>query len=281
MADPAVLLRRLQAAIGDRYLVEQPLGRGGMATIYRGTRTDDGLAVAVKLLQPELTTAQTAERFLREIQFTSVLTHPNIVPLLDSGTGDGLVFYMMPLVEGDSLRERLMWDKFPPVAVAVDLVRQLAEALQHAHSHGLVHRDLKPENVLMAGDRPMLADFGIARAIDDLGQARITSAAMPMGTPAYMSPEQISGAPLDFRCDVYGLGCLLFELLGGRPPFVAPTAGQVMRMQLVEAPPSLQALRPGVPTAVAAVAIRALAKEPAGRFGSAGAMADALRAALR
>ena len=276
MADPGILLQRLQSAIGGRYRIEQPLGRGGMATIYRAIRASDGATVAVKLLQPELTTAQTAERFLREIQFTASLEHPNIVRLLDSGTGDGLVYYVMPLIEGESLRERLTWEKFLPVPLAVDLVRQLALALQYAHEQGLVHRDLKPENVLMAGDRPMLVDFGIARALHDLGQARITAAGLPLGTPAYMSPELISGAPLDFRSDVYGLGCLLFELLGGQPPFVAPAAARVMQMHLVESPPSLRALRPGVPAAVEAVAIRALAKEPSARFPTAAAMAEAL-----
>ena len=276
MADPAALLQRLDAALGGRYKIDRSLGRGGMATVFRAVRTADGVAVAVKLLQPELTTAQTAERFLREIQFTTQLDHPNIVRLLDSGTGDGLVWYVMPLIEGESLRERLMWEKLQPVGAAVELVRQLAMALHHAHGLGLVHRDLKPENVLMAGDRPLLADFGIARALHDLGQARITAAGMPMGTPAYMSPEQITGEALDLRSDVYGLGCLLFEMVGGQPPFVAPSAARVMQMHLVAPPPSLGVLRPGVPAALELVAGRALAKEPAARYPTAAAMAEAL-----
>ncbi len=276
MADPAALLQRLEAALGGRYRIERSLGRGGMATVFRGIRVADGVPVAVKLLQPELTTAQTAERFLREIQFTARLDHPNIVPLIDSGTGDGLVWYVMPLIEGESLRERLTWIKVQPVATAIELVRQLALALHHAHGLGLVHRDLKPENVLLIGDQPLLADFGIARALHDLGQARITAAGMPMGTPAYMSPEQITGEALDLRTDIYGLGCLLFEMVGGQPPFVAPSAARVMQMHLVAPPPFLGTLRPGVPAALEGVVQRALAKEPAARYPTAAALAEAL-----
>lgn len=279
MADPLVIQEQLRAALAGRYRIERSLGRGGMATVYQAVREADGAAVAVKLLQPELTTAQTAERFLREIAFTAGLHHPNIVPLLDSGSADGLVWYVMPLIEGETLRERLMWDRFPPAPRAARLVRQLALALHHAHGNGLVHRDLKPENVLMQGEEPLLADFGIARAVHDLGQARITAAGMPMGTPAYMSPEQISGDTLDFRADVYGLGCLLYELLGGQPPYVAATAAKVMQLHLVGTPVPLETLRPGVPAPLAAVALRALARDPADRFPTALAMADALEGA--
>jgi len=187
------LLDRFQAILDGRYTIERELGRGGMATVYLAQDLRHGRPVAIKLLQPELTTAVTAERFLREIQITAKLQHPHILTLIDSGAKDGLVYYVMPLVEGESLRERLIWEKQLPVDRALQIARQVAGALEHAHERGVVHRDIKPENILLSGGQAILADFGIARAVRESGQQVITQVGLPLGTPAYMSPEQAGG----------------------------------------------------------------------------------------
>ena len=270
------MLRRFQALLDGQYRIERELGRGGMATVYLAKDLRHGREVAIKLLQPELTTAVTAERFLREIQIIAKLQHPHILTLIDSGARDGLVYYVMPHVEGESLRERLLWEKQLPVEQAVQIARQVALALAHAHGHGVVHRDIKPENILLSGGQAILADFGIARAVREIGQQSITQVGLPIGTPAYMSPEQVAGDPIDARTDLYALGCVLFEMVAGRPPFVASTVVKVMEMQLSEPPPSVCACRTAAPAEMDEIIRRSLAKDRQARFQSATEFAEAL-----
>jgi serine/threonine-protein kinase len=271
------LLRRLQALLSGQYTIERELGRGGMATVYLARDLRHDRAVAIKLLQPELTTATTAERFLREIQIIARLQHPHILTLIDSGAADGLVYYVMPHVEGESLRERLIWERQCNISHGVQVVRQVASALEYAHARGVVHRDIKPENILLSAGQAILADFGIARAIRDSSQQIITAVGMPLGTPAYMSPEQAAGRQdIDHRSDIYSLGCVLFEMLAGRPPFVAATVTRVMQMHLTDVPPAITTCRSAAPVELNAILAKALAKEPAQRFQTAKELAEAL-----
>ncbi len=271
------LLARLARILEGQYTIEREIGRGGMATVYLARDQRHRREVAIKLLQPELTTAATAERFLREIEITAKLQHPHILTLIDSGARDGLVYYVMPHVVGESLRERLIWEKQCNIEQSVQVARQVAGALQHAHHHGVIHRDIKPENILLSAGQAMLADFGIARAIRDSGQATITAVGLPLGTPAYMSPEQVSGrGEIDHRSDIYSLGCVLYEMLAGRPPFVAATVGRVMQMHMTEEPAPIQTCRSAAPQALDGIVARAMAKEPEDRFQSAQELADAL-----
>lgn len=271
------MVARLAAVLDGQYIIEREIGRGGMATVYLARDRRHNRAVAIKLLQPELTTAATAERFLREIEITAKLQHPHILTLIDSGARDGLAYYVMPHVEGESLRERLIWERQCNIEQAVQVARQVASALEYAHRNGVVHRDVKPENILLSAGQAMLADFGIARAIRDSGQATITAVGTPLGTPAYMSPEQVSGAhEIDSRSDIYSLGCVLFEMLAGRPPFVAATVGRVMQMHLTDPPPKVVSCRSAAPGALDDIVTKALAKAPEDRFQTAEEFADAL-----
>jgi len=260
-------LDRLRVALADRYAVERELGRGGMAAVYLATDLRHERAVAIKVLQAELGSALGPERFLREIKTTARLTHPHILPLLDSGEADGLLFYVMPYVEGESLRERLQKQKQLPLEVALRIAREVAEALSYAHEQGVIHRDIKPANILLEADHAAVADFGIAQAIDVAGGERLTETGIAVGTPAYMSPEQAGGGEeLDGRSDLYSLGCVLYEMLAGVPPFAGATAQSLLRQHLVADPPSVTAIRPTVPEWVADAISRALAKAPADRF---------------
>ncbi|MFN0181762.1 MAG: protein kinase domain-containing protein [Gemmatimonadales bacterium] len=272
------LLRRFQSLLDGRYAIEREIGRGGMATVYLARDLRHDRQVAIKLLQPELTTAVTAERFLREIQITARLQHPNILTLIDSGAADGLAYYVMPHVEGESLRERLIWERQLPIEQAVQIARQVANALQYAHERGVIHRDIKPENILLSAGQAIIADFGIARAVRESHQQSITQVGMPLGTPAYMSPEQVGGQQdeIDARSDLYALGCVLFEMVAGRAPFVAPTLTKVMQMQLSEPPPSVCACRTAAPEQMDAIIVRALAKDKKARFQTAQEFAEAL-----
>lgn len=271
------LLARLARVLDGQYTIEREIGRGGMATVYLARDQRHRREVAIKLLQPELTTSATAERFLREIEITAKLQHPHILTLIDSGARDGLVYYVMPHVVGESLRERLIWEKQCNIEQSVQVARQVAGALQHAHHHGVIHRDIKPENILLSAGQAMLADFGIARAIRDSGQATLTAVGLPLGTPAYMSPEQVSGrGEIDHRSDIYSLGCVLYEMLAGRPPFVAATVGRVMQMHLTEAPAAIVTCRSAAPQELDTIVARAMAKEPGDRFQTAEEFADAL-----
>jgi serine/threonine-protein kinase len=261
---------RLKTALADRYAIERELGAGGMATVYLAEDLKHHRPVAVKVLRPELAAVLGAERFLKEIEVTANLRHPHILPLFDSGEADGFLYYVMPYVEGESLRDRLNREKQLPLDDALQFAREVADALSYAHRHDVIHRDIKPENILLEAGHAVIADFGIARAVTVAGGERLTETGLSLGTPAYMSPEQAAGSKeLGGRSDVYSLGCVLYEMLGGSPPFQGPTAESVVHQHIaVEAPP-ITNLRPAVPAEIAGTIARALAKAPADRFATA------------
>ncbi len=277
MSDP---FARLAGALADRYRFERQLGAGGMASVFLAEDLKHHRRVAVKVLRPELAASLGAERFLREIETTAGLRHPHILPLYDSGEAAGLLYYVMPLVEGESLADRLQRDRQLPVEEALRIALEVADALQYAHGRHVVHRDIKPGNILLEGGHAVVADFGIARAVSAAGGTRLTDTGIAVGTPAYMSPEQAAGErDVDGRSDVYALACVLFEMLAGQPPFTGATAEVVVRQHLtVDAPPVTQH-RPAVPAVVATALQRALAKNPADRFPSVSEFAAVLRAA--
>jgi serine/threonine-protein kinase len=271
------LLDRLQSALADRYHLERELGAGGMATVYLARDLRHGRRVALKLLRPELAAVIGAERFLAEIQTTANLQHPHILPLFDSGAADPFLYYVMPFVEGESLRVRLTREKQLPIAEAVRLGSEVASALDYAHRHGVIHRDIKPENILLHEGTALVADFGIALAVSSAGRNRLTETGLSIGTPQYMSPEQAMGdRDLDARSDIYSLGAVMYEMLAGDPPFLGSTAQAIVAKVITEKPTPLTASRDTVPPALAATVHRALAKLPADRFGSASELADAL-----
>ena len=277
MAD---LLGRLQEALVSRYRIERELGRGGMATVYLAEDLKHHRSVAIKILDSELAAAIGPERFLREIETAARLSHPQILPLHDSGAAAGLLYYVMPHVEGESLRERLRREKQLPLDDALRIVREVADALDYAHDQGVVHRDIKPENILISRGHAVVADFGIARAIRAVGGARLTETGQMLGTPDYMSPEQaLGGGEVDGRSDQYSLGCVLYEMLAGQPPFTGPTGENLIHQHLSVAARSVADLRPAVPAGVAQALGRSLAKTPADRFATLTAFAEA-RAAL-
>jgi TolB-like protein/tetratricopeptide (TPR) repeat protein len=272
----------LADALRDRYALERELGRGGMATVYLERDLKHDRLVALKVLHPELGLGEGPERFLREIRVTARLDHPHILPVHDSGEAAGFLWYTMPYVEGESLRERLERAGPLPVEEAVALTREAADALDCAHRHGVVHRDVKPENILLSGGHVRVADFGIARALEAAGGERLTGTGVTVGTPAYMSPEQAAGAmKLDGRSDVYSLGCVLYELLAGEPPFTGSTPQAVIGRRFVEPPPPVRRVREAVPAGVEAALTQALAREPADRFQTAAEFAQALTSAVR
>jgi eukaryotic-like serine/threonine-protein kinase len=263
--------QRLQVALNGRYTLTRELGHGGMSTVFEARDVRLERTVAVKLLDKQVTGTIGVERFLREIAITARLQHPHILTLIESGKDDGLVYYVMPFVGGESLRERLAREPRFPVGEAVWIAREVADALAYAHAQGVVHRDIKPENILISGGHALVADFGIARAIESCNvcgpSAGITAVGLPIGTPAYMSPEQAEGRPdVDGRSDVYSLGCVLFEMLAGRPPFVGRNARTVMTQHVTTPPPSLLELRPGLSPAIVDAVERAIAKDPEERF---------------
>jgi serine/threonine-protein kinase len=271
------LLNRLQAALADRYRLDRELGAGGMATVYLAHDVRHGRSVALKLLRPELAAVIGAERFLAEIRTTANLQHPHILPLFDSGEADGFLFYVMPFVEGESLRERLNREKQLPVADAVRIASEVASALDYAHRHGVIHRDIKPENILLHDGQALVADFGIALAASKAGGSRMTETGMSLGTPHYMSPEQAMGErEIGPRSDVYALGAVTYEMLAGDPPFLGSTAQAIVAKVITEKAPPLTAVRDTVPPPVAAAIHQALAKLPADRFASAAEYAAAL-----
>jgi serine/threonine-protein kinase len=270
-------------ALADRYAVLRELGRGGMATVYLADDLRHGRQVAIKVLKAELGVMLGPDRFAREIRIAAALNHPHILPLYDSGqlhgtaAGGGLLFYVMPYVRGGSLRDRLARERQLPVEEAVTLVRQVAQALHHAHAHGLVHRDIKPENILLHEGEAMVTDFGIALAATTASSERLTETGLLIGTPDYMSPEQATGErTLDARSDVYSLGCVLYELLAGEPPHTGPSARSLIARRLTEGAPRVRRIRPAVPAAFDEAIARALAVDPAERFPTAAAFADAL-----
>jgi serine/threonine protein kinase/Tol biopolymer transport system component len=274
MAD---LLEQLKSALADRYTIEHEIGRGGMATVYLAEDLKHHRKVAIKVLRPELSASLFAERFLREIEITANLNHPHILPLLDSGEADGSLYYVMPLVEGESLRDRLNREKQLPINDAVKIASEVADALYYAHGHNVIHRDVKPENILLEAGHAVVADFGIARAITEAGGGHFTETGISFGTPAYMSPEQASGEhKVDGRSDIYALGCVLFEMLAGEPPYTGPNAQVILARKLVEPVPRISVVRETVPVAVEQAVNRALAKTPADRIATAQQFREAL-----
>ncbi len=273
------LLTHVQGALADRYAIERELGRGGMATVYLAQDLKHHRPVAIKVLAPELAAALGRERFLREIETAASLSHPHILPLHDSGEADGFLYYVMPYVAGESLRERLNREKQLPIEHAVTIVGEVANALTYAHSRDVVHRDVKPENILLSDGQAIVADFGIAGAIDAAGGGKLTRTGIVLGTPAYMSPEQGAGErALDGRSDVYSLGCLLYEMLAGEPPFTGPTAQAIIAKRFTDPVPSIRRLRETVPVPMDQAIAKALARAPADRFATPHQFAEALRA---
>ncbi len=270
-------LDRLKAALADRYRLQRVLGTGGMATVYLAEDLKHHRQVAIKVLKPELAAMLGPERFLREIEIAATLNHPNISPLYDSGDAAGLLHYVMPYLEGGSLRERLNRERQLSIEDAIQVTREVGDALAYAHSRGIIHRDIKPENVLFQAGHAVLSDFGIARAVSAAGGRSLTEPGMAVGTSTYMSPEQASGGPeVDARSDIYGLACVLYEMLAGQPPFTGPTADSVLRQHLAAPPPSASIIRPAVSGRVGAVVQRAMAKTPADRFSTAAEFVTAL-----
>ena len=283
---------RLGAALSGRYTIERELGRGGMSTVYLADDLKHHRKVAIKVLRPELGALLGAERFTREIRVAAALSHPHILPLYDSGSakqGDGegeLLWFSMPYVRGESLRQKLTRERQLPVDEAISIARQVASALDFAHSHGLIHRDIKPENILLHEGEAMVADFGIAVVGGETGQEltrvggggdRLTGTGMTLGTPEYMSPEQAAGErTLDARSDLYSLACVLYELLAGEPPHTGGSPMEVMARRFTQSAPQVRRVRPAVPAAIDQAIARALAVNPAERFASARAFADAL-----
>ncbi|HTS89873.1 MAG TPA: protein kinase [Gemmatimonadales bacterium] len=269
---------RLAAALRDRYVIERELGQGGMATVYLARDVRHDRQVAVKVLRPELAAILGADRFLSEIRTTANLQHPHILPLFDSGEADGFLFYVMPLVEGETLRERLSREKQLPVDESVRIAGEVASALDYAHRHQVIHRDIKPENILLHDGSALVADFGIALAASRAGGTRMTETGMSLGTPHYMSPEQAMGErEITARSDVYALGCVLYEMLTGDPPFTGSTAQAIVARVVTERPRSLTAQRHTIPAHLEAAVLTALEKLPADRFASAADFAAAIR----
>jgi serine/threonine-protein kinase len=267
----------LTAALADRYRLERELGAGGMATVYLAQDLKHGRQVAIKVLRPELAAVIGAERFLTEIRTTAHLQHPHILPLFDSGTAGSFLFYVMPFIEGESLRDRLSREQQLPIADAVRIAGEVASALDYAHRHSVIHRDIKPENILLHDGRALVADFGIALAASKAGDTRMTETGMSLGTPQYMSPEQAMGQrEITARSDVYALGATTYEMLLGEPPFTGPTAQSVVAKVMTEPPVPPSRRRDTIPPAVEDAVLTALAKLPADRFGSAAEFAAAL-----
>ena len=286
MANVGPLSAALSAALSGRYAVEREIGRGGMATVYLARDVRHHRPVAIKVLDPELGAVLGAERFLSEIRVTANLQHPHLLPLFDSGEADGLLYYVMPFVEGETLRARLDREKQLPVDEAVRIGVAVAGALEYAHQHGVVHRDLKPENILLTAGypagggvaQPVVADFGIALAVSKAGGQRVTQTGLSLGTPQYMSPEQATGdRQIDGRSDIYSLGAVVYEMLAGEPPHLGGTVQAIIAKVLTDRPQSLRLTRPAVPEHVDAAVLHALEKLPADRFQAARELAEALQ----
>ncbi|HZH39807.1 MAG TPA: protein kinase [Gemmatimonadales bacterium] len=281
MASPDSIAARLSQGLTGRYRVERELGRGGMAIVYLALDEKHSRPVAIKVLRPEISSAIGATRFLREIQIAAQLNHPHILPLYDSGETDSLLYYVMPYVTGESLRERLVREHQMPLHDAVQVGAEVASALQYAHLRDIVHRDIKPENILLSEGYALVADFGIARAItaaEDSGP--VTTAGITVGTPLYMSPEQAMAEAVDGRSDQYSLGCVLYEMLTGRPPFGGTTAQAILAKHTLDPVPSIRAVRADVPESLEQVISISLAKQPAERHAAAETLEAALRASI-
>jgi Tol biopolymer transport system component len=278
---PSATFTQLTLALAARYRIERELGAGGMATVYLAHDVKHERDVAIKVLHPDLGAALGGDRFLSEIRTTARLQHPHILPLLDSGEADGLLYYVMPLVSGETLRARLTREKLLPVDDALRIAREVADALGHAHAIGIIHRDIKPENILLQGGHALVADFGIALAVETAGGSRMTQTGLSLGTPQYMSPEQAMGErSIDARSDIYALGAVTYEMLAGDPPFTGSTVQAIVAKVLSEKPTLLRMVRDTVPAHVETAVLRALAKLPADRFARAEEFVVALGAGV-
>ncbi len=265
MAD---LLSRIKAAVGDRYEIERELGAGGMATVYLAKDGRHSRHVAVKVLRPDLAAVLGGERFLREIEIAAQIEHPHILTLIDSGEADGILYYVMPYMKGESLRDRLSREGRFPIGDAVRMLRDVADGLAEAHRHGLVHRDIKPDNVMMSGNHAVVMDFGVAKALTSAtGPHNLTTAGLALGTPSYMSPEQATADPnIDHRTDIYAVGVMGYELLTGRPPFIGASAQEILAGHLTVDPDPVTQHRAETPPALEAVVMKCLEKRPDDRF---------------
>jgi serine/threonine-protein kinase len=268
----------LEEALRDRYVLKREIGRGGMATVYLARDLKHDRLVALKVLHPDLAVTLGPQRFLREIKLAARLQHPHILSVHDSGEAAGQLWFTMPYVEGESLRDRLKRDGQLPVDDAVQITREAAQALDYAHQHAIVHRDIKPENILLTRDGNVLvADFGFARALG--ADEQLTATGVSVGTPAYTSPEQAAGErTIDHRSDVYSLACVVYEMLAGEPPFTGPTAQAIIAKRFSTVATPVRVLRPDVPEHIEQAITTALARIPAGRFPSTGEFARALKA---
>ncbi|MEQ1693912.1 MAG: serine/threonine-protein kinase, partial [Gemmatimonas sp.] len=271
------LSERLTAALADRYRIERELGQGGMATVYLAEDLKHKRRVALKVLKPELAAVLGAERFVQEITTTAALQHPHILPLFDSGEANGFLYYVMPFIDGETLRAKLDRETQLGVDEAVRIASDVASALHYAHTHGVIHRDIKPENILLHDGRPMVADFGIALAVSAAAGGRMTETGLSLGTPHYMSPEQATAEKdITGRSDVYSLASVLYEMLTGNPPHTGSSAQQIIMKIITETPSNVTVLRKSVPPNVAAAVSKGLEKLPADRFASAKEFSSAL-----
>src|SRR3989449_594667 len=271
------LLARLQSALGDAYRIDRELGGGGMSRVFLAQETALKRHVVIKVLPPEMAAGVNIERFRREVELAASLQHPHIVPLLSAAASGDLLYYTMPLVEGESLRAKLAREGELPVGETIRVLADVADALAYAHAHGVVHRDIKPDNVLISGKHAVVTDFGVAKAVSASSGGSLTSLGVALGTPAYMAPEQAAADPhLDHRADLYALGVLGYEMLTGRTPFSAPTPQAMLAAQVTKKPEPVTAHREAIPPALAALVMRCLAKHPADRFQWAGAVLEAL-----
>lgn len=271
------IITKVRDALVDRYTLDQEIGSGGMAIVYLATDIKHDRRVALKVLRPELAAAVGVERFLREIQIVAKLNHPHILPLYDSGEEDGFLYYVMPFVEGESLRDRLSREKQLPVEDVLKYAHETADALEYAHKHGVVHRDIKPENILLEEGHAVIADFGIAKAISAAGGENLTATGLAVGTPTYMSPEQAIGSgDIDSRSDIYSLACVIYEMFAGQAPFIGPTAESIISQHLTSDPPEVTKIRSAIPVDITDVLTRAMEKAPADRYQSASQFNEAL-----
>src|SRR5688572_27731739 len=271
---------RIRSALADRYHIEREIGAGGMATVYLARDVKHDREVALKVLRPDLSAVIGTERFLSEVKISARLDHPHILTLIDSGEADGMLYYVLPYVRGESLRGKLNREKQLGVDEALSITKQVASALDYAHAQGVVHRDIKPENILLHEGLAVLADFGIALAVKEAGGNRLTETGLSLGTPQYMSPEQATGdRALDRRSDIYSLAAVFYEMIAGEPPVTGATAQAMIAKLLTERPVKLRVVRDTLPVAMERATEKALSKVPADRFGSAGDFVRALSVA--
>ena len=274
------LLDRIKTALADRYAIEHELGAGGMATVYLAEDLKHHRKVAVKVMRPELAAAIGVERFVREIEIAANLTHPHILMLIDSGEADGFLYYVLPYIDGESLRDKLVREGELPIDDAVRVLRDIVDALAKAHSSGVIHRDIKPENVMLSGRHALVTDFGVAKAVTEAtGSQQLTTAGVALGTPAYMSPDQAAADPhVDHRADIYAVGALAYELLAGRPPFTGTSPQMILAAHTTQAPEPVTRYRDTIPPALARLVMRCLEKKPADRWQTAEELLQQLEA---